>query len=258
MSWILQILHAALFEAKSMLRNGWQAMGSRAEGARDGFLSRVGSAMTSLAGITTAIATITTSVSAVLGVVVHHQANQLQHANAIVSHQAQQIQQLRASGTPTASPTPSAAALNGASPLSAAHYLGDLTPTVDNGQVSAGQVVINARPYAKSITFGCDGGNGAQPDEAYDVAGSNTFTAVVGIPDNMSNVTGVIATVTFSNEADQQIGKPVQVSLGHPVKVTLHIGNVTQLGMTCVGRDARTGQNASYGFQVAMGNAGLS
>ena len=47
---------------------------------RDGVLSRTASAMTSVAGITTALTTIMTSVAAVLGLVVHHQSAQLQQA----------------------------------------------------------------------------------------------------------------------------------------------------------------------------------
>ena len=62
------------------------------------------------------------------------------------------------------------------------------------------------------------------------------------------------ATVTFTDQSGQRIGNPVQVSLGHPAKVTLSMSNVTQLGMTCVGRDTRSGQTAS-GFQVALGDA---
>ena len=142
--------------------------------------------------------------------------------------------------------------------VSAGHYLSDLTATVDDAGLSTGQVVITARPYTSSISFACDGGGGAgRPDEAYDVAGSSTFTAEVGIADNMQNATDVIATVTFSNESGQLLGKPVQVSLGHPAKLTLSIGNVTQLGLTCSGRNAQTDQTASA-FQVTLGNASVS
>jgi hypothetical protein len=49
----------------------------------------------------------------------------------------------------------------------------------------------------------------------------------------------------------------VQVSLGHPVKLKLGIGNVTQLGMTCNGRDGQTDQVANA-FQVALGDASVS
>ena len=229
-----------------------------------GALKRVASAMTSLAGIATAIATIMTSLTAVLGLVVHHQAAQLKQAHAVVSVQAQQIQHLKTSNAEAlsaahkASTRPRPASSPGTAPVtSVAHYLSDLTATVDDGGLSTGQVVIAAHPYTNSISFDCDGGDGNRPDEAYDVAGSSTFTAEAGIPDNMQNATDVIATVTFSNESGERLGKPVQVSLGHPVKLTLPIGNVTQLGMTCNGRDARTGQVAS-GFQVSLGDASIS
>ena len=222
-----------------------------------GFSSKVSSWMTSFAGIVTAIATLMTSASAILGVLFHHQAAQLQQARATVSQQARQIQVLRgsapaASATPVADSTPNPASL-----ISIAHYLSDLTATVDNSGLNTGQQVIDAQPYAKSVAFYCGGGSGSEPDLAYDVAGSTAFTAVAGIPDNMQNATDVVATITFSNESGQQVGKPIQVSLGHPVRVKLNIGGVTQLGFTCNGRDARTSQAASS-FEVTLGNAGVS
>lgn len=59
-----------------------------------------------------------------------------------------------------------------------------MTPTVDNGLVESGQQVIAAQPYVNSISFGCYGGYGDQPDEAYNVAGNSIFSAEVGIADN--------------------------------------------------------------------------
>ena len=227
---------------------------------RGGALSRIASAMTSVAGITTALTTIMTSVAAVLGLVVHHQSAQLRQAHSVVSEQARQIRRLTVSNAVSKAPgSPGAASSPGpASVANVGHYLSDLTATVDDGELSTGQVVIAANPYPNSISFDCDGGGGAgRPDEAFDVAGSSTFTTEVGIADNMQNATDVIATVTFTNESGQLVGKPVQVSLGHPVKLRLSIGNVTQLGMTCTGRDAQTDQVAGY-FQVALGNASVS
>ena len=218
-----------------------------------GGLDRISSGMNSLAGITTAIATIMTSAAAILGVVVHHQATQLDQAHQVVSVQRQQIHELRTHTAPpaTASPTPTTSAAIG----SVAHYFSKMTPTVNNGLVETGQQVIAARPYVNSISFGCDGGYGDQPDEAYNVAGNSILSTEVGIADNSEEATNVIATVTFSNESGQQIGKPIEVSLGHPVKLSLNIGGVTQLGMTCNGRDRRTSQVAN-GFNVTLGNAG--
>jgi hypothetical protein len=236
-------------------------MSAHEDGGSGGFLSRVASWMGSFAGITTAVATIMTSASAILGLLVQHQAVQLQHAHAKVSQQARQIHALQdsvakmppaASASPVAASSPSAAPMTGVT-----RYLSDLTPTVDNGAVFSGQQVIAAQSYPKSILFPCNGGSGDQPIEAYDVAGRSTLVAEAGIPDNMQGATDVIATVTFSNESGQQIGIPVQVSLGHPVKVKLNIGGVTQLGMTCTGRDTSTNQSVSD-FQVALGNSGVS
>jgi hypothetical protein len=205
----------------------------------------------------TALATITTSATAILGVVVQRQHTQLSQAHQTVTMQEQQIRQLRDRGTPTPTRTPGTASVGNAALGNVAHYLSSMTPTVDNSIVDTGQQVIAAQPYVNSISFGCSGDFGDQPDEAYNVAGNSTFTAEVGIADNTPGATDVVATVTFSNESGQQVGKPVQVSLGHPVRLSLNIGGVTQLGITCNGRDQRTSQVASD-FQVALGDAGVS
>jgi hypothetical protein len=226
-------------------------MGTGKERHRKGFLSWFLSVMRSLAGIATAFATIATAVAAVLGLRVHEQATQLQQIRVIVKQQASQIQQLRRQ--PSAQGGPAASA-GGTSLPGAGRYLSDTSPVNDYGLLQTGQQVIVNKQYPKSLAFDCDGGNGALPDEVYDVSGSTTFTAEAGIPDHMSNTTGVIATVTFTDQSGQPVGSPVPVSLGRPVKVTLSMTNVTQLGMTCVGRDAHSGQTASD-FQVALGDA---
>jgi hypothetical protein len=222
-------------------------------------LKRITSWMKSFAGFTTGVATIMTSTVAILGVFVHHQSAQLQQAHVTVSKQAAQIKQLQVQLTPApAQPSSGPASPPAAAPLgSIAHYLSDLTPTVNNADASPGQQVITNTAYPKTVSFYCNGGNGDQPDVAYDVAGNSSFVAELGIPDNMSNVTDVAATIVFTNEAGRQIGQQVQVSLGHPLVVKFGIGNVTQLGITCSGRDVRSGQQVSS-FQVALGGAGLS
>jgi hypothetical protein len=233
-------------------------------GEREGILARMARRLTSIAGITAAIATITTSAAAVLGVVVHTKTTQLHQAHALASSQAQQIHQqarqlqhLQQSPPPT--PTPSTAATPGTSAqvTNVAHYLSNETPTVDDDNLNSGQEVISAKPYPNSIEFACNGASSDGPGEAFDVAGSTTFTAEVGIPDDSEDVTGVLATVTFSNEAGQQIGQQIRVSLGHPVPVRLNVSGVTQLGMTCNGVHQQTNQLAD-GFDVALGNGGVS
>lgn len=239
----------------------------RTKQKKDGILKRVAAGVTSIAGITAAIATITTSTAAVLGVVVHSKNAQLGQAHAQASSQAQQIQQQtrqirqlqqqKAPPVPSASPTTTSTSPN-AQVTNVSHYLSDKLPTVDLSGLDTGQVVIAAKPYANSISFNCDGGgNGGAPDEAFDVAGSATFNAEVGIPDDTQDVTGFIATITFSNESGQRIGQPVQVTLGHPISKTLNIKGVTQLGMTCNGRNRQTNQGVN-GFRVGLGDAGVS
>ena len=228
---------------------------------KPGLLSRISSGLTSFAAIATALATIMTSATAILGVVVHRQATQLQQAHAQVSHQAQQITKLRVQAATAASKHTGQAASSSPGPAassSALHYFSNMNPTVDNAVVENGQQVIGATPYVNTISFGCEGADNGQPDEAYDVAGSSTFTAEVGIPDNMQGATDAIATITFSNESEQQIGKTYQVWLGHPVSVSMDVTGVTQLGITCDARDRRTNQDEDGNFDVSLGNAGIS
>jgi hypothetical protein len=234
-------------------------------------LKRAVAALTSLAGIAAAIATITTSAATVLGVVVHSKNVELRQASTLASsqarqiqHQALQIHQLKRHGAPTASPSPSvtpSATITAGAPSAPVtgdtQYLSNMAPTVQNANMSTGQVVIATEPYVNSIQFDCDNGSDGTPDEAFDVAGSTMLRAEIGIPDDMQNATGVVATVTFSNEAGQQVGRQFQVSLGHPAEINLSIKGVTQLGMTCSGLDKQTGQPPNE-FQIAMGNAEIS
>lgn len=223
---------------------------------------RLGSALTSLAGIMGALATISTAVATILGLLVSHQATQLQHANAQAStdqrqiaQQKQKIQQLQSAASPATAASGSGTTGAAASLSGAVHYFSNENPTVNNSGVQTDQQVIAAKSYPSTVTWDC--GNYGTPSEAYDVAGSSVFTAEAGIPDNMSGATDVIATITFTNESGQQIGQAYQVSLGHPVSIRLNIKGVTQLGMSCTGRDRQTNQPANS-FSVALGNAGVS
>jgi hypothetical protein len=213
----------------------------------------LGSAMRSFAGIMTAIAAIATATATLLGLRVHQQTQLLQQIRVTVTQQAQQIQQLKGQ-QPGAVGRGASAPTGGTSLAAGGRYLSDTNAVNDYGGLQTGQQVILNKQYPKSLLFNCDGGNGDLPDEVYDVSGTTTFAAEAGIPDNMSNATDVIATVTFTDQSGQRVGSPVQVSLGHPFRVTLNLSGVTQLGMTCVGRDSRSGQTASY-FQVALGDA---
>jgi hypothetical protein len=223
---------------------------------REGFGGRVSGWLSSLNGILSSIAGILAATVAILGLFVHHQATQLKQAHDTVHQQAQQIKQLQ--HDPAPSPTMATTAPRPAAVGNIAHYLSDLTPTVNYASYDNSQAVISGQSYPSSFEFSCEGTvNGDKPDEAFDVSPYTTFTAEVGLPDNEQNVTGVIATIVFTDQDGRQLGKPVNVSLGQPRSVTLNIAGVTQLGLTCTGRDEHTSQTA-YGIQVALGNAGIS
>ncbi len=227
---------------------------------REGFSSHISGWLSSLNGIMSSIAGILAAAVAILGIFVHHQATQLTQAHNTVHKQAQQIKQLQQAAPVAASPTPTATTTT-PGPVavgSIAHYLSGLTPTVNLTSYDNSQVVMSGQSYPSSVEFGCWGSqNGDQPDEAFDVSPYSTFTAKIGLPDNEPNVTGAIATVVFTNQDGQQLGKPVSVALGQAKSVTLNISGVTQLGFTCTGRDEHTNQTLTS-FQVALGNAGIS
>jgi hypothetical protein len=224
---------------------------------REGAGGRVSGWLSSLNGILSSVAGILAAAVAILGLFVHHQAAQLQQAHNTVHQQAQQIKQLE-HDPPAPAPTAATTTPGTAATGNIAHYLSNLTPTVNYAGYENSQAVISGQPYPSSVEFGCNGTvNGDQPDEAFDVSPYTTFTAKVGLLDNEQNVTGVIETVVFTNQDGQQLGKPVSVSLGQSKSVTLNITGVTQLGFTCTGRDEHTNQ-VENGFQVALGNAGIS
>jgi len=136
-------------------------------------------------------------------------------------------------------------------------YLSNLQATVDNADDQNAPQVISAKSYPNSVTFGCAGPYGAQPDEAFDVVGYRLFTAVVGIPDDAIDATSLAETVVFASQAGARLGAPVTVSLGHPATVRLVIGGVTQLEITCTGVNAQTRQ-AEDTNDVTLGNALIS
>ena len=136
-------------------------------------------------------------------------------------------------------------------------YLSNLQATVDNADDQNAPQVMSAKSYPNSVTFGCAGPYGAQPDEAFDVVGYRLFTAVIGIPDDAIDATSLSETVTFASQAGARLGAPVTVSLGHPVTVRLAIAGVTQLEITCTGVNAQTRQ-AEDTNDVTLGNALIS
>jgi hypothetical protein len=214
---------------------------------------------TSVTGVFASIATIVAAVASVLAA---HQTARVDQLTIVVHQQQQQLAKSQQTASKTGQdtgtgPTPPSGASGGASSPDSA-YLSALQPTVDNGVFATGSQIMSARSYADSVTFECIPADGSgQPAEAFDVAGHSVFTAVVGIPDNTSDVTSVNETVVFANQSGTALMSPVTVSLGHPATVRLNISGVTQLAITCTGIDTQS-QQGDNGNPVTLGNAQIS
>jgi hypothetical protein len=206
--------------------------------------------MSSFAAIVAAAATIFAAYQTVR---VHQQSR-------TIAIQKQQLQEATSKPTPTGTTQPGGGSSAHSAVLNQNRYLSVLQPTVSNGNPSDGPETISADSYPNSVTFGCEGAVGAdQPDVAYDIAGSHVLTAVVGIPDNTPNATGVAETVIFANQNGEQLGKPVVVSLGTPARVKLNVTGVTQLAVTCTGVDEQTRQSVTdQNNPVTLADAGVS
>jgi hypothetical protein len=215
----------------------------------------LGAWFTSASGILASVATIVAAVASVLAA---HQTARVDQLTIVVRQQQAQIKraQLSTRSEQHGGTTATSGDTGGAS-LQGSDYLSALQPTVDNGDLGAGSQVMSAKPYPDSVTFNCLPASGGQPAEAFDVAGHTLFTAVVGIPDDTSDVTGVDETVTFSNQSGTRLMNPVTVSLGHPATVTLNITGVTQLAVTCTGINTQT-QQSTNGNPITLGNAQIS
>jgi hypothetical protein len=219
--------------------------------------SRLRSWITWLSGILASVATI---VAAIASLFAAHQTSRVDQLTIIVNQQRQQLRAsasaAKAAAAARSNATPSSS--SGGAALSGGTYLSALQPTVNNADLGTGAQTMSATAYPNSITFGCDGtANTDQPDEAFDVAGRTSFSAVVGIPDNTQNATSLNETVTFANQSGTQLMKPVVVSLGSPASVQLNISGVTQLEMTCSGTDPQTQQQDDDNV-VTLGNAYIS
>jgi len=120
-----------------------------------------------------------------------------------------------------------------------------------NGYDYAQPVGLNGVRYPRSVGFSCQ--RATSNYVQWSVAGYKTFSAMAGIPDDASNAFGGIAEMIFYNQDGTQLAKPFDVSLGHPLQVTLQLNGAVQLRVTCSGRDVKTGNERE--FAGALGNA---
>ena len=217
--------------------------------------------LTSFSGIATAVAGIMTSAATLLGFFAAHQYSQIQHQTQQIQRQTQQIKQLSARQPATAKPANASNASSvtgGGAPSSSSAYLSNQQPTVNNGNVSDQSTTLSGQAYPNSAVFSCSGQYNGQPTQAWDVGGRSTFTAVVGVPDDSQYVTGIVGTLTFTSQDGRQLSKNVNVSLGHPARVSLNVSGVTQLDVTCNATDPANNGASAGNLQVALAEARVS
>jgi NPCBM/NEW2 domain-containing protein len=108
-----------------------------------------------------------------------------------------------------------------------------------DGSFAANPVTFSAHRYPRGISFWC--GSATDSRLQWNVAGYRHFTAVAGIDDKTEDAFGAISEFIFYDQDGRQlVPKPVDVSVGHPHKVTLDLTNVVNLRVTCSSRTAKT------------------
>ncbi|MEV6843942.1 NPCBM/NEW2 domain-containing protein [Actinoplanes sp. NPDC051411] len=122
-----------------------------------------------------------------------------------------------------------------------------------DGGYNANAVTFSAQRYPRGVSFYCY--SDTQSRLQWDVAGYAHFTAVAGIDDETEGAFGAVADLTFyDQDGHQLLPKPVEVSVGHPKKVSLALNGVVSLRMTCSGRIAKTNEehdtHTSFGDPV--------
>lgn len=110
-----------------------------------------------------------------------------------------------------------------------------------DGYYEAKAVSLSASRYSRGISFYCDTATNTLLQ--WNVAGSSRFSATAGIDDNTENTYGIVAEFLFYDQDGRKLlAKPVEVSVGHPSKVTLDLTGVVSLRMTCAGRVGKTNE----------------
>lgn len=144
--------------------------------------------------------------------------------------------------TDTTDPTDTADPTETPADTPATKYL-DTEPALDGGY-DANAVSFSAQRYPRGIEFSCD--DVTNSTVQWNVAGYNHFTAVAGIDDTTTNAFGALVEFIFYDQDGHQLnGKPIDVSVGHPRKVSFDLKSVVSLRMTCSSRDSKTNEERS-------------
>lgn len=146
----------------------------------------------------------------------------------------------------TDSPSDTAGPSGSFSPPFGSQPLGD---TVDGSVYTRQDEHISNVDYPDSVGLYCPTSRLID----WNVAGFATFTAVFGIPDDARSATGIINTVTFSDQNGHQLGV-AKTALGQPTQIRFALKGAARLVMSC----DRQGSNDSTNNFVALGNPVLS
>jgi hypothetical protein len=163
--------------------------------------------------------------------------------------------------TVTLEPRPAAhTAAPGTTSSNSSRYLYTLTPVENstNTAITSGQVQMGNSSYPNSVGVTCF----AEPQNstaeiAYDVNGAKFLNATVGVPNDATNAAGASITITFfKNGPNDQLGAPVNVSVGKSQAIHLNLQGASQLDITCAAINNATNQGVSLNY--ALGSAQLS
>ena len=108
------------------------------------------------------------------------------------------------------------------------------------GDYDSKAVAFSGERHTRGIQFYCSRAKTSVLQ--WNVAGMTRFNATAGIDDAMENTFGKAVEFLFYDQDGRKLGKPVEVSVGHPKAVKLDLTNVVSLRMTCATRDAKTNE----------------
>lgn len=139
-------------------------------------------------------------------------------------------------------------------------YLYTLTPVENttNTTITTGQVQLGKSAYPDSVGAQCYAEpQGSTAELAYDVNGAKFLDATVGVPNDAPDAAGNSITITFfKNSPSDQLGAPVNVSVGESEAIHLNLQGASQLDISCAAIDDATHQGVSLDF--ALGSAQLT
>jgi hypothetical protein len=149
---------------------------------------------------------------------------------------------------------------NTGSSTSGGKYLYTLTPVENttNANIITGPVQMGNSSYPNSVSTLCySEPEGSTAELAYDVNGAKFLDTTVGVPNDAADAAGNSITITFfKNGPSDQIGAPVNVSVGQSVPIHLNLQGASQLDISCAAINNATHQGVDLNF--ALGRAQLT